>query len=273
MMRARARTAHASAVGARAEQQDAAACFATRDGSCHLLVVADGMGGHADGALAARTVIEVAARLWRAWQPSVQAPAALLETLCRQAHEEIRRRGSALGTRPHSTLVALLATRERAWWVHVGDSRLYGFRGGVEIWRTQDHTRVGQRVREGGLDEAAVALHPARNQLLRGLGDEGGVEPTRGQVRMTPDTGFVLCTDGFWAGVGSGEMAALLTEEPVRACRRWAATAAARGGADADNATVAVLRPAPVRRPMPRLWPLYAALAAAVAALAVRAVS
>lgn len=270
LWRSGGRAACATDPGGRAEQQDRAACFASRDGSCHLLVVADGMGGHDDGARAARLVTETAEQLWRGLAVPPSAPAEFLETLCQQAHEAIRRVGRENGSTPHSTVVALLATPLRAWWVHVGDSRLYGFRDGATVCRTEDHSWVWQLFRSGQIAEAEIGTHPARNRLLRGLGMEEALHTTHGQMRMSPHTGFVLCTDGFWAGVSSAEMAELLrSDDPAAACAHWTGVAAQRGGETGDNLAVAVLRPAgaaPLRHR--QLWPLYGALGVALLVLA-----
>lgn len=264
------RSACASHIGGRSEQQDQAVCLASRDGRNHLLVLADGMGGHQGGELAARTVVEVARRVWQEVDGAPLQPAAFLEALCQQAHAAILGRGEALGLQPHSTLVALLATPGRAWWAHVGDSRLYLFRAGKLLCRTEDHTLVQHLVRIGDLLETEVKDHPERNKLLRGLGMEGPLRVTHGQMAVTDDTAFVLCSDGFWNCIDDGEMARMLQEEDVDAmCANWAALAAERGGADGDNVTVAVLQAAPVAAgsALRQLWPLYCALCVALAIL------
>jgi PPM family protein phosphatase len=272
-MAASVRTASATDIGARAEQQDSVGHHSTPDGRCHLLVVADGMGGCEGGELASRTVVDVAARLWETcYEGGPDNPPAFLEALCHLAHDEIRSIGQARGISPYTTIVALLATSERAWWVHVGDSRVYGFRDSSPVWRTEDHTLVQNLIRTGRINESERLRHPDRNKLLRGLGGSDPVRTTHGQMQMTPQTGFVLCTDGFWAFVKPDEMPALLwADNPAQACREWVARAVERGGADADNATVAVLQPearlVSARVDHRQLWPLYGALGVAVAIL------
>lgn len=267
MRRAERRAACASHIGGRSEQQDRAVCLTSRDGSSHLLVVADGMGGHQGGELAARTVIDVAERMWHDLQGAPRQPAGFLEALCQQAHTEIRRRGQAQGLDPYSTLAALLVTPGRAWWVHVGDSRVYLFRDGRLVCRTEDHTLVQHLIRIGDLLESEVADHPERNKLLRGLGGDEPPRATHGRMGIAADTAFVLCTDGFWASVATDEMARLLQADDAAAgCAQWAALAAARGGAEGDNVTVAVLQPerATAGLRLRQLWPLFGALGVAL---------
>ncbi|THF61176.1 PP2C family protein-serine/threonine phosphatase [Pseudothauera rhizosphaerae] len=267
-MRGSKRAGYAAHIGGRPVQQDRAACFVSADGTVHLLVVADGMGGRQGGDLAAQVVIDTAARLWGGRADPPADPGAFLETLCQEAHAEIRRGAQDGGEAGGSTVAALLATPERAWWVHVGDSRVYGFRDGLPVCRTEDHTVVQQLVRCGRIDADAVAAHPEQNKLLRGLGADETVQTTHGQMQVSAGTGFVLCTDGFWERVSGAEMAGLLREaDAAAACTRWVEIAAGRGGADGDNATVAVLQPAgePLRMAHRQLWPLYAAVFAALA--------
>lgn len=264
MFGAKRQMAFASHIGGRAEQQDGVACFASRDGKRALLVVADGMGGHQGGALASRTVIEVAEGLWNGGLFAPENPRAFLETLCLRADDEIRVRGAAKGLSPHSTVAALLVTRDRAYWAHVGDSRVYGFCGTRLIFRTEDHSAVRKLVLAGKISESEAETHPEQHLLLRGLGGDMPTRPTFGQVQMAGNMGFVLCTDGFWATIRTDEMAALLTADDLSsACEYWVALAAERAGADSDNVTVAALR-APGSSLHRMLWPLYVAGAVAL---------
>jgi serine/threonine protein phosphatase PrpC len=258
----------ASHIGGRAEQQDSVICLASRDGRARLLVVADGMGGHRGGELASQTVIETVLRLWDDRRRAPDDPAAFLDRLCREADQSVRETGRAHGLTPHSTIAALLATRERAYWTHVGDSRIYAFRGDKPVFRSEDHTVVQNLVRAGRIREDEAYTHPEQHKLLRGLGGDTPTTPTAGQMRLTPETGFLLCTDGFWATVRPEEMPALLAaQDPQTACEHWVALAARRGGRDSDNVTVAVLRPSGRTELDHRaLWPLYAALAFAIPA-------
>lgn len=259
----------ASHIGGRAEQQDCAGAFGRADGRCQLLVVADGMGGREGGARAARTVVEVAGRLWGDGRSADADPPALLDALCRTAHEEIRRMAGEGG----STVAALIATADRAWWAHVGDSRVYALRSGKVVHRSADHSLVQARVRDGTLAADQAATHPDQHKLLRALGGEGDASPAHGQMKRAPDSGFVLCTDGFWSVVGDEEMDAVVREaSSAEGCQRWVERAAARGGAGADNLTLAVLGPGArrARLQLRQLWPLYAALGIALGMLLLR---
>lgn len=252
----------ARVIGGRKEQQDAVACFASRDRQAYFLVLADGMGGHSGGALAAQTVIEIAGRLWAKRRSGPPDPASFLAEFVTQADRAVHEGGRASGLAPRSTLVALLTDGEQACWAHVGDSRLYAFRDGQQIFRTEDHTAVQAMVRAGKLDEDAMYTHPDQHKLLRGLGGDTPVQPTHGRLQLSGETGFLLCSDGFWSQIAPQEMIGILREPDLqKASEHACALAARRGGEDGDNVSVALLRTLPMRRW--RLWPLAAALALA----------
>jgi serine/threonine protein phosphatase PrpC len=237
-------TAMADAIGGREEQQDRAACFAAPEGSPALAVVADGMGGHRGGALAAQSVVEAAERLWRE-TPAEATPEERLTGLCLAAHEGINRAGKAKGIQPHSTGVFLWLDGGRAHWAHVGDSRLYHFAQGRLLGRTRDHSVVQLLVEMGEVSEEEMATHPTQNRLLRSLGGPDAPEPDFGSAAAGEEDAFLLCSDGLWETVTVEEMAAALSADDLdRAARMLTALAAERGGPTGDNVTVALVRPA-----------------------------
>ena len=162
--------------GGRATQQDDLACLHDAAEQAYLLVLADGMGGEGAGELASAGVIDVARRLWetRGWR--TQPGPLFLEALCQEAHAELRRRGERVARgSPHSTVVALLVRGRQVAWAHVGDSRLYRFRGTRLLGRTEDHSLAARR--GAGKDDAPRAAPPAPPTLLRGRGRRGAGAP------------------------------------------------------------------------------------------------
>jgi len=229
----------ASHIGGRDEQQDR---WRVADlGAAGLLaVLADGMGGHRDGALAAEVVVETAIALTRHQLKSLQGqPQRLLSTLCEQVSAALSERSAAA----HSTLVALWLYNGHAWWVHVGDSRCYCLRQGKRVMRTRDHSAVQMLVDLGEISEAEMAEHPEQNRLYRSLGGGQKPRPELGTAPMVRDDLFVLCSDGVWQYLNESE----LWVEAHRRGLSEAATAlveraVARGGADADNSTLILIR-------------------------------
>ncbi len=236
--------------GGRPSQQDALVCLHDAVADVRLLVVADGMGGDGAGELASDGVVATARRLWqeRLW---VEQPAPLfLETLCQQAHEELRRRrGRLVSGEPHSTIVALLLSGRRASWVHVGDSRLYRFLGKRCIERTLDHSLVELRVQRGEITPGQAASHVDQNKLLRGLGGDSAPMVEHGGAMLGAGECFVLCSDGVWAHLSDSELGACVASDDLdQALRQALALALERGGKEGDNAALVLVRAQPVSR-------------------------
>ena len=232
----------ATAIGGRAEQQDRAECFTLpgRAGG-YLAVVADGMGGQQDGALAAQTVIDTARREL----PGIAkaSPREGLTGFCMAAHEAIRAIGRENGTNPASTCTALCLRGDEAYWVHVGDSRLYHFNGDTLLYRTDDHTLAGLL---RGSGSASSARRPARrrdSRLYMCLGGLNEVQPEFGASAIGRNDWFLLCSDGFWNQVRTDEAARSVADADGAAADSLVALAAQRGGPRSDNVSLVVARP------------------------------
>ena len=231
--------------GGRATQQDDLACLHDAAEQAYLLVLADGMGGEGAGELASAGVIDVARRLWetRGWR--TQPGPLFLEALCQEAHAELRRRGERVARgSPHSTVVALLVRGRQVAWAHVGDSRLYRFRGTRLLGRTEDHSLAARR--GAGKDDAALAADPDQHKLLRGLGGTDAPVVEHGCGVLGAGERFVLCSDGVWAQLSTAELGRLSARPDQEAALRDALRLAlTRGGRDGDNAALIFARPGP----------------------------
>ena len=244
--------ASAERIGGRNEQQDSVGFFLSRDGAASLLVVADGMGGHRGGSLASQTLLEIAERNWASCGGAPEDPKHFLEDLCQQAHSQINLRGREQDLEPHSTVVALIVRDAEAFWVHVGDSRLYHFRDQDLLGRTKDHSMVQVLVEAGEVTEEEMATHPDQNKLLRSIGGEDPPKTTHGNAALRPEDRFLLCSDGFWETITADEMAGALAERRLdESLAHLADLAAERGGVKGDNIAVTAVRPlemGPTRR-------------------------
>lgn len=230
--------------GGRPTQQDDLVCLRDPEQDAQLLVLADGMGGDGAGELASAGVIAVARQLWEQGLWRDQPGAVFLETLCQHAHAELRRRGRGLARgEPHSTVVALLTRGNLAYWAHVGDSRLYRFDGRRCLDCTEDHSLAQLRVRRGELAAAELGRAPDQHQLLRGL---GGAEPPKvdhGGARLRPGQAFALCSDGVWENLSTLELGRFARRRNQQhALRAALVQALQRGGADADNVALILVR-------------------------------
>ncbi len=177
-------------IGDREEQQDRLAIFHSTNHHCHLLVVADGMGGHEKGDWAAQTVLDTASAMFK--ECPVNNPAQFLRDICYQAHELISAQTGKTGLPPGSTCVILYLTQTEAHWVHVGDSRLYHFQAGRYVTSTRDHS-IGQLIKEN-----AASKEGKQNQLYMCLGGDNEITPEYDYAPLSKQDLFILCTDGLW---------------------------------------------------------------------------
>ncbi|HKO68946.1 MAG TPA: PP2C family serine/threonine-protein phosphatase, partial [Burkholderiaceae bacterium] len=129
--------------GGRRINQDRMGYLYTRDSL--LMLVADGMGGHARGEVASQLTLQTLASIYqRDAKPLLADPVRFLEDSVLAAHRELHRYRAehSLPEAPRTTLVACIIQQGVAIWAHVGDSRLYMIRGGRILDRTIDHSRV-----------------------------------------------------------------------------------------------------------------------------------
>jgi serine/threonine protein phosphatase PrpC len=242
-------TAFVDHVGGREEQQDAVQICVPPSGPERLLILADGMGGHAGGQLASRAVADVGAEVWSEHLENPMAPRALLETLIERAHARINEIGAKKGLSPRSTCVLLHIGADKAHWAHIGDSRLYRFRGGAYVGRTRDHSVVQMLLYMGKITEEEMGTHPDQNRLTQSLGGDGTPEPEFGEDDVAEGDAFILCSDGLWERITTDEMADALKDMRLeKKSGEMVAEAFKRGGAGSDNVSIAVARigaPAP----------------------------
>lgn len=240
--------------GDRKEQQDRVAILPhARKRGVALAVVADGMGGHTGGALAAEQVIHTARNNLDHFSPEDESPQCLLENSMREAHTMIKASRFMNEKDPHSTAVMLLIQPGQITWAHCGDSRLYHFRGSRLLGRTVDHSYVEHLVAVGRITPEQALTHPNRNVLLTSL---GGQDEPKFDFAETADVAagdaFVLCSDGLWGYFDDEELATLVAANSARnACEILIDQARKRAGGGGDNLSLAVIKlvEAPARPP------------------------
>ena len=206
------------------------------DPSGALWVVADGLGGHGHGDLAADILVDAFARL-----PHGAAGRSSLQDAIAGAHAEIRRRAraEALGA-IGATVVALAIDGGRATVAWAGDSRLYLWRTGVLEQLTRDHSLVQDLIDRGALDAAEAADHPQTNVVTRAVGAADRVEPAFREIALREGDRLLLCSDGLTRCVPDPGIAALLADAatPEAACRDLVEAALACGAPDNVSAIV-----------------------------------
>ena len=191
-------TTHAfTHIGQRDENQDRHRILRSPDGSACLVVVADGLGGHRGGALAAQTVVETAERLWGS---CVDRPASeeFLRSLALECHEAVNAAGDKPRLEPRTTVAALLIEESGVTSLHAGDSRVMQFSDNKLTNRTFDHS-IGQlSVLRGRITESELATHPDQKKLFSHLGGGGSPELEVNRWKLARGRRFIVCSDGFW---------------------------------------------------------------------------
>ena len=189
-----------SRVGKRKTNQDRVAYSYTRDAL--LLVLADGMGGHLYGEVAAQISVQfIAQSFQQEARPKVSDPVLFLSRVLSNAHHAILDYAfdKQLSDVPRTTIVACLVQEGVAHWAHAGDSRLYMIRKNKLAAQTRDHSRVQLMLDQGLLDAEAAAVHPGRNRIFSCLGGNHPpqIEFSRGVSLINGDV-LAICSDGVW---------------------------------------------------------------------------
>ncbi|MBV9344991.1 MAG: serine/threonine-protein phosphatase [Gammaproteobacteria bacterium] len=213
-----------------------------------LLLVVDGMGGHADGARAAQVTQQVLLEaFWRTPQPLFD-PLGFLHLSLGRAHEEVVKLGAQLPIeqRPRATCAICLVQQQASWWAHVGDSRLYHVRRGALLSRSRDHSHVELLLREGLISAEQAQNHPMRNFVECCLGGDP-VLPEMSLSRrraVEPDDVLLVCSDGLWGALKDEEIVQQLagTGELRSQLLALGELAVERAGALSDNTSGAALR-------------------------------
>jgi protein phosphatase len=231
----------------RASNQDA---FAVMD-TTGMWAVADGMGGHVGGAVAAQTAISTmqaqAAFSQEQLRSGSASPIDVLTTLISRAHDAILAQARSqpklkgMGT----TLVLLTVVPDQtsmAYVAHIGDSRAYRFRAGALTPLTRDHSLIEKYLERGILTPETAKTHPERHVLTRALGVSLTVTPTIAGCAMQEDDLVILCSDGLTKMLEDQDIQRVLCNDdpsPASVCDRLIAAALDRGGE--DNVTVVVV--------------------------------
>ncbi len=209
----------------------------------NLFAVADGMGGHVGGEVAAQVAVDALLQGFTREPTKVGLQDAFTkanEAVWQESqnHSELRGMGTTLtaaalvgGDDGHDTLAL----------ANVGDSRAYLFSEGLVVQVTADHSLAEERARHGELTEEEAAVHPQRHILTRALGVSAEVEADMWELQLRAGDRLVLCSDGLSNEITPEEMAEVLSTvaDPGEASRQLVEIANEHGGS--DNITVVVI--------------------------------
>lgn len=229
-----------SRIGTRATNQDRIAYCYSRDAL--LLVLADGMGGHLHGEVAAQIAVQyVTEAFQREARPRLDDPFLFLAESVNNAHSAILDYALErdLPDGPRTTCVVCVIQDSVAYWAHAGDSRLYVIRDDRILAQTRDHSRVQMLVDEGQISEEEALHHPQRNRVYSCLG--GTAAPQVDFSRKTPllvGDVLLICSDGFWAPLGNEALLRGLAGSVIEQTPRLMDQAELIAGETGDNLSV-----------------------------------
>lgn len=195
-----------SDIGKRGNNEDA--CNLVQNGDTLIAIVADGLGGHANGEIASKIAVSMVPQLLsgKAFDED-ELGYAILETsdaICETKSDSF------------TTVASLWVEGNSAIAAHVGDSRIYQFRDGKVVFQSEDHSIVQVAISLGELPKDACRNHSDRNKVYRVLGDENEKPKMDAcELEVLPGDRFLLCSDGFWEPVTEEEMQATLRLSPT----------------------------------------------------------
>ena len=212
--------------------------------SSGILLLADGMGGHPEGEVAAQLALQaMSAQYQKQANPDIDDVTAFLTLAVLGAHRQIIQYAIEKGMldTPRTTVVAAVVQDGTATWVHCGDSRLYLVRNGKLVTRTRDHSYMEQPPAGQSASRAAERMN--RNILFTCLGS-----PTKpvfditGPIALQQGDKILLCSDGLWGSLPDDDIVRQLSAKPVgQAVPDLVESALQRGGATSDNVTAIAL--------------------------------
>lgn len=221
-----------------------------------VFIVADGMGGHADGEVASKTAIEVLDGFLSAEAMGEMVGDAdwwkeFLNQGIQRAHDRIRMLTDEQGQSERGMGTTVVIAVHRGSWVHVanvGDSRAYLVRGHKPTVVSRDHSVAARMAEDGQLTPDEARSHPFRNQLTSCLGGVRDPEPDFRSVELHDDDRIVLCSDGLWDMLSDSEIACMVGDgrQPNQVVRELIEAANEAGGL--DNITVVFFAPRVERR-------------------------
>jgi serine/threonine protein phosphatase PrpC len=213
-----------------------------------LFVVADGMGGHANGQDASRTAIQtiidfMLPKLSKTVDPQSKDLEQLLANAVQHANQVVHQHNLELRADMGTTVTATLIVGATAYVSNVGDSRTYLYRAADGLKKvTNDHSVVASLVEAGIIKPDDIYTHPKRNQIYRSLGEKSLVEVDSFVVHLLPGDKLLLCSDGLWDMVRDPKIEGVLKSTvPDLTMTADALIKAALDGGGEDNVSVIVI--------------------------------
>ena len=233
-----------SQLGDRSGNEDRVGYSYSRD--VLMMVIADGMGGHEHGEVAAEIAVnEITRRFQQEARNKLRKPFEFLVSAVQSAHRAIVAHAveQNLLECPRTTCVVCVIQNGYAYWAHAGDSRLYILRKGQKVAATSDHSKIQQMLESGQITAEQAAKHPDRNKIFSCL---GGVVPPHidigREVKLEAGDTIMLMTDGFWAHIPVQLIGTMLQKQALTSLMPGLMKEAhRRANGEGDNLTVVAM--------------------------------
>ena len=213
----------------------------SRDLALGIGIVADGMGGHINGAIASGVAARMVAshlvnKVYTHFldihqEPFTDSLQEIMENAIYEAHKSVLRFAPGGGT----TFTCALIIGEQVTIGHIGDSRAYFLHADGRLQKvTKDHSLVQRMVELEEITELEAATHPQRNVLLKAIGQTENIFPDIQTYPLPKNGHLLLCSDGLWGVVPESEILELIKNghDPVHICQKLIRAANAHGGPD-----------------------------------------
>lgn len=213
-----------------------------------LLVLADGMGGHSHGEIAAQLAVKTLTDAFQRLAASIlNNPAKFLTDHIQQVHDMIENitQEEEFIDSPRTTIVAAIIQRGYLYCAHVGDSRLYHFRANHLLFRTEDHSVVQSLCNKGIIGKAEMATHPYKNRIYNCIGGE--LTPKidlSDRIKLAEGDSILLCSDGLWGFVTDQRIKEILVQSDTvkKTVTKLLDTAEFAAGQHGDNLSTIIVQ-------------------------------
>ena len=207
-----------------------------------LFIVADGMGGHAAGEVASRIAVETVCQSLQT--ESLDNPQKQLIQAIEKANREVEQtaNGNQAWKGMGTTLTILLLQQQQGYLAHIGDSRIYRLHNSQFEQLSDDHSLVGEQLRQGILTPEQAETSTLGNILLQAIGMTPQLDICQKSILLTTGDRFLLCSDGLTDMVSDTEIEGILKQSGplIPPCEALIEKAIAAGGK--DNITAIVLQ-------------------------------
>lgn len=192
--------------GGRKYNEDSGAML--QSGTKLCVVLADGLGGHGGGDVASQMAVDIVKKGFSN-KKNQKIEREDIESWFDQANESIvAKQSRECQMKTTLAILCLEEDRREAQWAHLGDSRIYHFINGREVFCTFDHSVSRMAVLAGEIELEEVRFHADRSKLLKVVGKDGMAAPEYGTCQLEDGVhhAFLLCTDGFWEYITEADM-------------------------------------------------------------------